>query len=859
MPNACAAYGCISGYKIDNIKSFHFPLSKKKSHLLEKWLRFINREDFTPSDSSVICIKHFDDKFINHGERKTLKWKLSPIPTIHSEEVLKNPSTIPTPQSSRKLPKKRAYQEDEMEKFKKIDKINHFDDINKENGPGNFQFKKNENCIIFFHLKYDDDTGFPKIFESIRIDRSMHIQMQYNGNPVPLPAFFVTGTDAKLKSFSSLTNLFTYISSFSETCKHSFIDELNERRNKKPKGRGPYSAELIRYALLLRYTSLAAYKLLLEQFPLPSISLLNKIQAGGVSAIKGAKHLMSEGKISKDVVLIFDEMYLEKQDQYTSEGFVGSDENGDFYKGVVVFMICGLKENVPYVIKSCPEISINGTWLAKEICESITALKASGFNVRGAVCDNHSTNVKAFSILVSQFKSESEHFIMHSDAPDEEKNKIYLMFDNVHLLQNIRNNLFKRKKFSFPEFPQTTLCDHEIKCPPGYVSYSDIHAIYDQDCEKKPRLAPKLSYRSMHPGNDKQNVNLALALFHDQTIAAILTYRNDRKDMAGFLDLIRTWWTIMNANSRFNSEKLAHAFIPNDGKLEFLRKFANWVEEWCKSPCLCLTAQTSDALVRTLRAQASLIEDLHSEGYDFVIPRKLQSDPLERRFSQYRQMSGGRFLVSLREVNCSERILQCRSLLKCDVDFWKEDLQKDVDSTSLASKFVKDISEFENPSQEVTLNEQAEEASFHVAGYVARKLKKRCSCNLCKNFMVCHDTSVYETHAYSKDLSRGNLTIPSVTLAEFVSCCFALLDLYDVHITKFKSLKIQIAAKIIIEKYAIPVGFTCGNESCLNWGQKFATKIITNIFYNCKQKSRNDLVRKNEVKDFKVRQRNKNK
>ena len=36
-------------------------------------------------------------------------------------------------------------------------------------------------------------------------------------------------------------------------------------------------------------------------------------------------------------------------------------------------------------------------------------------------------------------------------------------------------------------------------------------------------------------------------------------------------------------------------------------------------------------------------------------------------------MSGGRFLVSLREVLNSERILQCRSLLKENVNIWEDD------------------------------------------------------------------------------------------------------------------------------------------------------------------------------------------
>ena len=48
---------------------------------------------------------------------------------------------------------------------------------------------------------------------------------------------------------------------------------------------------------------------------------------------------------------------------------------------------------------------------------------------------------------------------------------------------------------------------------------------------------------------------------------------------------------------------------------------------------------------------ASLIEDLLHEGFDFVTTI-FQSDPLERQYGQYRQMSGRRFLVSHRNVVC---------------------------------------------------------------------------------------------------------------------------------------------------------------------------------------------------------------
>ena len=34
---------------------------------------------------------------------------------------------------------------------------------------------------------------------------------------------------------------------------------------------------------------------------------------------------------------------------------MGQDEDGNLYKGIVVFMIVSLKKSIPYVVKSCAE------------------------------------------------------------------------------------------------------------------------------------------------------------------------------------------------------------------------------------------------------------------------------------------------------------------------------------------------------------------------------------------------------------------------------------------------------------------------------------------------------------------------
>ena len=62
-----------------------------------------------------------------------------------------------------------------------------------------------------------------------------------------------------------------------------------------------------------------------------------------------------------------------------------------------------------------------------------------------------------------------------------------------------------------------------------------------------------------------------------------------------------------------------------------------------------------------------------------MLTSRFQTDPLEKHFSKYRQMSGGRFLVSSREVQSSEKILCMKSLIKEDINSWDEEVKYDSD------------------------------------------------------------------------------------------------------------------------------------------------------------------------------------
>ena len=147
-------------------------------------------------------------------------------------------------------------------------------------------------------------------------------------------------------------------------------------------------------------------------------------------------------------------------------------------------------------------------------------MKENGFSVRGVVCDDHSTNVLAYKQLLNEFgQSPDDLFIILNGE------KIYLFFDTVHLIKNVRNNLLNRKRFLFPEFHFDGFGD-DVNVNGGEISWRLFHEIHEKDAKLQAHLkaAQKLTSTVLHPGNCKQNVPVALAIFDPSTSSAIKYY-----------------------------------------------------------------------------------------------------------------------------------------------------------------------------------------------------------------------------------------------------------------------------------------------------------------------------------------------
>ena len=95
--------------------------------------------------------------------------------------------------------------------------------------------------------------------------------------------------------------------------------------------------------------------------------------------------------ISEDIVLMFDEMYLQKCEECSGGGIIGANE------------------------------------------DSLKTLKNCGFRVREIVSDNPSASVLAYKLLLKESG--------HLDDSDAE-----------YLIKNVTNNLLNYKRFIFPAF-----------------------------------------------------------------------------------------------------------------------------------------------------------------------------------------------------------------------------------------------------------------------------------------------------------------------------------------------------------------------------------------------------------------------
>ena len=86
--------------------------------------------------------------------------------------------------------------------------------------------------------------------------------------------------------------------------------------------------------------------------------------------------------------------------------------------------------------------------------------------------DNYSANVLAYKLLLKEFGHLDDNLFKEHDYQ-----KIYLLRDAVHLIENVRNSLLNYKRFIFPAFEYDGFED-PISVKGGQMYWKLFHNVF---------------------------------------------------------------------------------------------------------------------------------------------------------------------------------------------------------------------------------------------------------------------------------------------------------------------------------------------------------------------------------------------
>ena len=260
-----------------------------------------------------------------------------------------------------------------------------------------------------------------------------------------------------------------------------------------------------------------------------------------------------------------------------------------------------------------------------------------------------------------------------SVEPWRTRENMFLLFDFVHLMKNIRNNWITEA---------TQELKYEVDGETKTAKWADLKKLHHLESSRLVKLS-KLTEVSVAPKPiERQKVSTVLEVFHEKTIAALKEHDEiENADGAvDFLELILEFWNIVNVKSPYADIVLldplrAAINSPDDANLQKLLKISAIVEKMGKKNTEGksgkrekeLSKDTANAFSNTCRGLVELSNFLIThKNYQYVLLGKFTSDHLEKEFGKLRQGSGGTYFITVQQALEKIAISKTRLLLLFD-------------------------------------------------------------------------------------------------------------------------------------------------------------------------------------------------
>jgi hypothetical protein len=801
----------------------------------------IKEEKYVQPDGSEVVIPN-----------KRLKLTDTAIPTIFPHQP-KYMSTAAAPvRQSLKIRdvQKKVFADNVAQKKIERDRISTIGDIKSKLGSKirNLQFVVTyvRDSIFFLNIKYSN--GYPELTSSLHVRSDLSVQLHIASQTISEDKYsnilknHLCDSWTKLKSMLdvldtsgnisdtdnklciAIENLKEYSRNESSTNQINRLNFLIEQLKLMAKSNvHRFSQDFLIWSCTMYYSFPGAYKFLrsTDSLILPHMSYLKKIcsnSAVGRSGINEAhmRYLSEKINLLKDeeklVNILFDEIYVKPEVTYKNgklEGMSATDVTQPATTILAVMYTSVLSKNKD-VVGLFPVQNLTADYLSELIQKIIKDMTFMRFEILTLISDNNKVNKKTFDIL-SDGNCRSTIINKYNNKP------IFILFDTVHLFKSIRNNWLNQKDceqtLHIPSFQEPVDDDDgTIGCLTAKVCH--LRSLYFKEQAQVVKLAPALNKKVLNPtGIQRQNVLLCVKLFDEKNISALRVKKDEFSNSVvgtiSFMETISTWWKIVNCKTPFKGKHLRDVncepvYSVEDERFIFLQKFVTWLQRWNDMELKNidkrhgkLTKQTQHALLHTTETLMLLCKFLF-ENYNFkyVLLGKFQTDPLEGRFGQYRQMCGASYHVSVSQVLESEKKIKVLNFLKV-----KSAVNGEFEIRSLFSN----LNEVEfNDSTDDFINRTYEELDRHIdvinisndeymiliyiGGYIANSLKSKMLCKNCAESLTLDKElqieSKKEALLYLDDLDRGALKVPTDFLVEILVRMFKIFqvlisDIYE--------------------------------------------------------------------------------
>ncbi|GBM68737.1 hypothetical protein AVEN_272226-1 [Araneus ventricosus] len=283
----------------------------------------------------------------------------------------------------------------------------------------------------------------------------------------------------------------------------------------------------------------------------------------------------------KLICLLIDEIYVNPGLNYKGGKLLGKAENANQQANTIqAFMITSLFSKYKEIVALVPMKNQTADDLYCQALKVLQMLNDCKYNVLCLISDNNRINRNMFTQMCQG------NLVNCISNPVQPENKLFFLFDTVHLIKSVRNNWFNEKTLG------QVLCfpspDNSSKI--SLAKLQDLKDIYETEKSNLIKNAPKLSRKVLYPTSfEKQNVLLALNIFHESNSAALAHESGEKGKVTigikEFIDQFLKWWNIVNVKNSEKGKRLKNPFCDpiwskDQMSMVFLNKFYDWLASW---------------------------------------------------------------------------------------------------------------------------------------------------------------------------------------------------------------------------------------------------------------------------------------